>query len=65
MGYSLTYITIEDAFIFSKDKTVTEASKIEYFNSSDWKSNIKTAELRDDNNSVYFTLNNGDFVVVE
>lgn len=65
MGYSLTYISIEDAFCFLKDKQVTEASKVEYFNSSDWKLNIKTAELRDDNNSVYFTLKNGDFVVVE
>lgn len=65
MGFSLTYIPVEYALLLAKDKTVTEASKIEYFNSSDWKLNIATAELRDDNNAVYFTLKNKDFVVVE
>jgi len=65
MGYSLTYISIEDAFLFSKGKKVTEASKKEYFIYDNWKSYIKTAELRDDNNAVYFTLKNGDFVVKE
>lgn len=65
MGYDLTRITIEEAILLSNGKKVTEASKTEYFDSTDWKLNIKTAELRDDNNSVYFTLKNGDFVVVE
>jgi exonuclease VII large subunit len=65
MGCSLTYITIKDALLLANNKTVTEASKVMYFDSSDWKQNIKTAELRDDNNAIYFTLKNGDFVVVE
>jgi len=43
---------------------VTEASKMEYFETDDWMDEIVSAEHFDDD-SYTFKLNNGDFVTLE
>jgi len=67
MGYDTREISQISAFnlIRYQKREVTEASKLEYFNSYNWKKQVIKTELREDDNSLYFTLVNGDFVRLE
>lgn len=63
MGYSTTQIDIQKALKLAQGKEIDSASQVEYFNTPKWKRNIARADIGD-NNRMYFTLNNGDFVEV-
>ena len=66
MGYSTHQIDIKKGLLLAKNKEVTSASDISYFNCEYWKNRIAKAEISDHNNPrIYFTLFNGDFVEVE
>ena len=66
MGYTTCETDIKEAIALSKNygDNVIEASKIDYFKNNNWVNLIKKAEIGD-NNRIYFTLDNNDFVVVE
>jgi hypothetical protein len=66
MGYSTREIPNDEiTWNFTKQMEVTEASKIEYFSNNAWKDLVIRIEERDNDNSFYFTLCNGDFVRME
>jgi len=64
MGYSTIEIDKKKALNIAKGKEVIEASKLSYFDCLYWQGRIEKAEIGD-NGRIYFTLYNGDFVVVE
>ena len=67
MGYTTTpMVDLSWAKTVSRMWGVTEASAPIYFEGrKHWSSKVIKADLKDDNNTIFFTLKNGDFVTVE
>ena len=64
MGYSTHHIEKITAQLLAAGKEVIEASQASYFDNKKWFRDSVGYELGD-NNRLYITLKNGDFVAVE
>ena len=66
-GYSTTEIDVKRALEMSKGWGVVSASSglEDVFTSNKWRKNVESAEIRDDNSTIFFHLKGGDFVEVE
>lgn len=64
-GYSTTDIDVEKAKGMSKGWEVVSASHGISFTDNKWRKDVVSAEIKEGNNTIIFTLKGGDFVEVE
>jgi hypothetical protein len=64
MGKTSVFVEINEALKVTQCWSVTEASKLEYFNDDTWMDDVVTVEKFDSGEYV-FKLKNGDFVKLE
>ena len=65
MGYSTTEMEVAEAKQMTSGWEVVAATKLSYFVFPEWRKRVIKAELKDDGNTVFFTLANNEFVTVE